>query len=379
MNRPVLFYAQWALGYHNREAELKATAIAQAGHRVVYVVGIGIRNPGPRQAAKLIDRIGRKLDRGGGTAIMPSALEQAGLAVMPPRQLAPVRRLNEAWVARQLERAVGPLGDALAWVRWPTPELVGALRSSPPRGVVYECVDAYHLTPGITGRWRAIFAAAETALVRMADRVVVPGPSLARRFKAMGARVEIVPHGVSLERFPSWAPRARRTPATIGFVGTLDYRIDMQLVRAVALARPAWQLRFAGPVQEGFDPSALADLANVTVEPPVPYDQVGKWLAELDAGFMPYRRDELYTYLNPLKALEFLAAGKPAVAPRTAALEHLAGPLAFAGGPEEFVAELETAIAVTDEARATELRAIAERSSWQRSLSQVRTIVQNLA
>jgi len=373
----LLFYSAWPLGYHNPEAERKARALAAAGYDVVYVAGVGIRNPRPRTLAKAGDRLLRGLRRRGSAGPAPGAvgagLREASVLVVPPRQLAPVRALNAGWMARRLRAAAGE--GAVAWVRWPTPELVDALPRLRPRAVVYECVDGYHDSPGITGRWAARHEAAERRLVALADAVVVPGEHLADRFRPRHGRVVVVPHGVDLARFPFAPPRTDRRDPVVGFVGTLDYKLDLGFLRHAAERRPGWRIRLIGPIQEGFDPAALADLPNVTVEPPIPYDRVGPAIASFDASMMPYYDAPMYAASDPLKNLEIMAVGRPAVARPTRALEPYADLLELASTPEEFLAGLDRALASDSLALARFRRARAQQAGWDHRLSDVLELV----
>lgn len=374
--QPLLFYSAWPLGYHNVEAERKAEALAGAGYDVVYVAGIGTRNPRLVTLPKLLDRVGRRLrprPRPVGGRAPAGQLRTAALLVVPPRQVAAVRRLNSAWVGRQLAQAIPDWYRAVAWVRWPTPELVDVLARAKPAAVVYECVDAYHRLPEWTGPWLGIHERAERQLVAVADVVVVPGEVLAERFRGWGADVRVVPHGVEL--FDRSPPRPDCRRATIVFVGTLDFRLDVAVLRRIAGAHPGWRLRLIGPVQRGFRPSSVTDLANVTVEPPVPHDRLGPVLAGADAVVLPYTEENLGRWLTPVKALEALAAGRPLVAPPLPSLSEHAAVVYFARTPGEFVSQLERALADDGEERARRRRAVAESNAWDTRLPELVGIV----
>lgn len=376
--RPLLFYSGWPLGYHNLEAERKARALAAAGYEVSYVAGIGIRNPRTSNLGKVADRVRRgAATRADASDDLSDGLRTCGLLVAPPRQVARVRRLNVAWVVRQLERRIGPWPETLAWIRWPTPELVDALTRLRPAATVYEAVDAYDATPGIVGRWAAVFAHYERALVDRANVVVVPGERLAQRYRAWGADVRVVPHGVDLIDWRGWQPRAGG-PVVVGFVGTLDNRLDVPVLRTIAESHPDWRLRLIGPVQDGFVPRRLTDLANISVEPPVPAEAVPELVASFDLGVMPYFDHPVYRHMTPLKNLEFLAAGIPAVARPSPALEPYRHLLYFADSPDEFVGQLERALAEQSSERADARRASAERSGWPRTLAATTAIANEL-
>jgi glycosyltransferase involved in cell wall biosynthesis len=380
--RPLLFYSYWSLDYYNPEAKLKAEALVDAGYDVVYVAGIGMRNPRPSSFGKLVDRTVRKLAR---VAPAPqaearvSSLRTAAVAVAPPRQLGPVRRANEAWMSHQLGGIADPWSEAIAWVRWPTPELVGALVKHRPAAVIYECVDPYDVGPGVNGRWTEIFRSAESALVETADLVVVPTPSLGERF-AGRAEVRVVPHGVDLRLFRRWdcAPLAERP--TVGFAGTLDYRLDTQILEALA-DDGRWKLSLIGPLGPGFEVDTFATHPNVTVHPAVPHEQIGEAISTFDIGVLPYHDRAPgfdYEYTDPLKALELLAAGKPVVAKPNTSLKRLGPVVTFAGSPAEFVAEVEAEIAGNSTDGANSRRRVAEANSWAQRFTQIRTFVEAL-
>jgi glycosyltransferase involved in cell wall biosynthesis len=370
--RPLFFYSAFPLGYHNPEAERKAVALAQDGWDVTYVLGVGFRDPRPASLAKIGDRVIRKLRSRGpeDSGPAPAGVSQGAVLVVPPRRVRAVRRFNAMWLERQLRSMIGPWGDALAWIRWPTPELTDALRRLRPAGIVYECVDAYHETPGAAGPWKRVAVEADRELALLADVVVTASEHEAARFRALGRTVRVIPHGVDLGAWRE-RPRPRNGEVTVGFVGTLDYKLDIPVLRAIAESHPEWKLRLVGPIQAGFDPADLQDLPNVSVEPPVPSAQVAELNASFDAGIMPYFDHPVYTASNPLKNLEYLAAGTPAVARPTPSLAPYADIVSFAATPAEFVAQLERVIAHDSPARARARRAIAEANTWEQRLDDV--------
>jgi glycosyltransferase involved in cell wall biosynthesis len=377
---PVLFYSGWRLGYHNLEAERKARALAAAGYRVIYVGGIGIRNPSVSQLSVHSARVRRLLAgraRSRRTADDADGLRSTSIVVAPPRQYGWARALNARWVARQLRSQVAPWSDTLAWVRWPTPELVDALSLLKPARVVYECVDAYDHTPGVVGSWASIFERYERALVERSDLVVVPGEQLARRFRALDADVRVVPHGVDLIPW-RWRPIKPDGELVVGFIGTLDFRLDVPVLRAIAERHRNWRLRLIGPIQLGFEPRLLADLENISVEPAVPADQVPHLIASFDLGIMPYADHPHVAHMTPLKCLEFLAAGIPTVARHSLALEPYSELLYFADSPQTFVEQLERALTEDSRERAQARRAAAEQTDWPRRLAQITAIADEL-
>jgi glycosyltransferase involved in cell wall biosynthesis len=380
--RPLLFYS-WALGFYTPEAERKAIALSEAGYDVVHVAGIGIRNPGLSNARKALRTLGEKLRHRSGTretGIHPN-LATASVFVLPPRQLAPMRRFNGAWLGRQLRDSIDGWDEALAWIRFPTPELVDALTRSRPARVVYECVDAYDELPLTRGKLVGLLRDAERALVAEADLVVVSSEALGERMRSLGAaEVRVIPHGVDVGLF-AWPPQKppEDGPTTIGFVGTLDFRLDIPALRHVAERHPDWRIRLIGPIGDIFDPRRLSDLPNISVEPPVPHERVGEVIAGFNAGIMPYVEWPGYRYTVPVKNLEYMAAGKPAVVRPSPALRPNADLVYFAKTPQEYSAQLERGLREDSAALAERRRAVAEANTWERRLGEIQAVAKRLA
>lgn len=380
VNRELLFYGGYPVGYHNVESEHKALAFQAAGMDVVYTTGVGLRDPRLSSLGKAGRLLSAKLARSGGQEAPASgALHEVPLVVSPPRAVRPMPALNARWLERQLRRSLRQPEEAVFWIRYPSPELVVALERLSPLVTVYECLDAMHESPGTVGRWRERFDTAERALAARADVVVVPQDGLAARFRAWGANVRVLPHGVDL--FPSThAPRpGREADAVLGFVGTLDYRLDLEILRTIALARPDWTLRLHGPLSEGFDRERLQDLDNVSVEGPVPYEELGATLSSFDAGILPYFDDPFYRGMSPVKNLELLAVGTPIVARPSPALEPFADFVRFASSPEAFVNELDAALATDSLEQVQARRRRAGEQTWTQHHATLVELVNRLA
>lgn len=329
----LLWYGGFPLGFHNPESERKASEFAARGYEVVYSTGVGLRDPRPRSAAKVLE-IARHRWRGAPTPTA-TTMTSTGFVVLPPRRAPIIRQVNRRLMVAQLQRAVPRLADGVAWVRYPSPELVDALAMIRPRVVVYECLDAMEHTPGTAGAWQARFLDAERRLASMADALIVPSEALGSRFDTWRSKVHVVGHGVELS---GWRPAPRARVA--GFVGTLDYRLDLDVIEAVA-ALSGWTVRLVGPVSEGLDVDRLRGIAGVSLHPPVAYAEVADLLASFDVGLMPYVDSPFFRGMTPIKNIELLAVGRPAVARRSPALEEFSNLVTFADSPEEFAASVE--------------------------------------
>lgn len=379
----ILFYGGFPLGFHNPEAERKALAFQQAGYRVHYAPGVGVRDPGLASIGKAANLVGARLRSArptfpGRELACATSLEHRHLLVVPPRRVSLVRKFNGRWLERQIRGFLSAPEAAVVWIRYASPELVDVLPRLRPAVVVYEVCDAMHHTPGLEQPpWDRIFEDAERALTRASAAVVVPHAALGERYRTWGAEVRVIPHGVDvLDTGPR--PRPARDPVVVGFVGTLDRRLDPEIIRAVAQAEPGWRIRLIGPVTEGFDPAQLADLANVEVRAPIPHAELGRTLAGFDLGLMPYFDHPMYRGMSPLKNLELLAAGVPAVARTSPALMPFRDVIGLADTPDAFVAELRHRLATDSPAAAAERRDRVRGQSWSANHAQLVALLNEL-
>ena len=172
----------------------------------------------------------------------------------------------------------------------------------------------------------------EQAVIRDADRVLVPTPAeaqhLARLYRADPARIRVVTPGVDARRF---APRPRARPGmTALYVGRLQpHKGPDVAIRAVAEALridPGLDLRLSlvgGPSGGGAgDLRLLArDLGieeRVELLPPIPHEELPGLYASADVVLMPSRSESF-----GLVALEAQAVGVPVIAAAVGGLRQL--------------------------------------------------------
>ncbi len=268
---------------------------------------------GPDDGPARVDRIARGPDIDvllPRTHVDAPGFDDAHFAVLQPLLAALLGRPGE----RERER--------IAWLC--TPLALPLAASLAPDRVVYDCFDelaAFERSP-------AAMRARDIDLLRDADLVLASGPTLARAkaARAAGTVVRCVPNGVDATAFGAAAldagsaqanqARLRQPDAAagprLGYCGAVDERLDLALLGALADARRDWQIVVAGPVVK-IDPATLPQRPNlhwIGHQPParLPY-LIDAW----DVCLMPFVQSPLTRAMNPVKALEYLAAGKPVV------------------------------------------------------------------
>jgi UDP-galactopyranose mutase len=212
------------------------------------------------------------------------------------------------------------LARPVVWLTTPMAmSLVGALA---PRAVVYDCMDELATRPGAP---RGL-PEREAALMEVADVVITAGPSLYQARRALHSNVHCVPNavdaahfapppahaGASIEAVSARALHAAIPRPRLGWFGTVDERIDLDLLASMADARPDWQLVMAGAVA-GIDPATLPRRPNIHWTGPQTAAILPHLIAHWDACLLPLKCGDAARGASPHQVLAYLAAQKPVI------------------------------------------------------------------
>jgi glycosyltransferase involved in cell wall biosynthesis len=166
----------------------------------------------------------------------------------------------------------------------------------------------------------AYVPAYEQAYLRIADsgcRLCAVSQQIVDRVRPTGPAI-VVPNGIDPAQWtdigppPAWFDRLP-TPRLL-YVGTLDRRIDVDLVSQAATAVPEGSVVLVGPFTDPGHLAPVAAMANVHVRHPVAHAEVPGLISAAEACMIPHVRMQLTQAMSPLKLYEYLAAGRPVVA-----------------------------------------------------------------
>ena len=204
---------------------------------------------------------------------------------------------------------------------------------------VYDITDDW-LCSSQPARVRRRLARHERTLLEVADRVVVCSPDLERTRRAQRADLLLVPNAVDVEHFRRPRPRPVDLPPgpVVVYIGTLhDDRLDADLLVALARARTDLAVVLVGP--DSFaEPTRTRLLAhaNVHLLGARPYDDVPAYLQHADVVVVPHLVSPFTESLDPIKAYECLAVGRPTVVTPVAGFRDLGEPIVLCE-PDGFV------------------------------------------
>ena len=261
-----------------------------------------------------------------------------------------------------------------------TPMALPFTRHLTPKTIVYDCMDELSAFANAPAELRD----QEAELLRRAHLVFTGGQSLYEAKRHAHPFVHAFPSSVDVEHFAQ-ARRITRDPEDqaaiprprLGFFGVIDERMDLELLRGVAEARPAWQLVMLGPVVK-IDPTSLPTAANIHYLGSKTYQELPPYIAGWDVALLPFARNEATRFISPTKTPEYLAAGKPVVSTSIRDVVRPYGQqglVRIADTVDAFVAACEAAIAEDATRRLRSADVFLRQTSWDGTWTRMRHFV----
>ncbi len=290
--------------------------------------------------------------------------------------IAVIRELVSAALTRP--PLAGRFGRTVQWfyTPMPAPEMLGAFDEE---GVVYDCMDElakFRFAPADIGR-------RERLLLSRADIVFTGGRRLHEAKSRFHDDVHFFGCGVDARHFAAARSTSTVVPAdaaslprpVLGYFGVVDERLDYELLRAVATARPDWTLLMIGPVVK-VDPAELPRGANIHWLGQRRYEELPAYVKGFDVCLMPFALNEATEFINPTKTLEYMAAGRPIVStPVPDVVRNFGDIVHVVRGADEMIAAVGTALAHPDEARLEAGLARASEASWESTVRRMRELM----
>ncbi|MCD6291176.1 MAG: glycosyltransferase [Anaerolineae bacterium] len=230
--------------------------------------------------------------------------------------------ITQALRVRAMKKTMRRLGFGrpLLWLtRYYQADVVGTCGE---RLVIYHISDEYSAYAAV--RDPEAVRRAEAELIRRADLVLVTSPALLESKRPLNPHTYLVPNAADVEGFaraaadPTVPPRMTALPRPIvGYVGALNEKLDYELIRSIALARPEWSIALVGPLGLYSQPhkaDGIKTLPNVHLLGRVDVSEVPYYIKSCDVCLLPYERNEWTRNIDSLKLYEYLACGRPVVA-----------------------------------------------------------------
>ena len=276
------------------------------------------------------------------------------------------RRILRATLAAELR---GQFARPLLWFYDPMAVMsfAGQLNE---RAIVYDCMDELSQFKGAPPE----LIEREKRLLEVADVVFCGGQKMRRKRLPLNENTHFFGTGVDCGHFgAALSPNLAVAPEiaalggapVLGYFGVVDERIDYDLLAKLADARSDWHVMMVGPTAK-VDPANFPRRSNLHFIGGRPYAQLPALTKGFSVAMMPFALNAATEYINPTKALEYMAAGRPVVSTALDEVKMNFGSVArIAKGHNEFIDLCEREMTAPSRARIARGRKLALENTWE--------------
>jgi glycosyltransferase involved in cell wall biosynthesis len=242
---------------------------------------------------------------------------------------------------------------------------------------IYYCFDEITLLDWMSrhgGRYEPLY-------LQRVDAVVTTSETLRRTKSVLQPNAYCVKNGVNFDLFNQSRQLADPEPAAtpvVGYLGTADNRINLDLVEYCVRTMPDVQFQFVGEVHEPTITQRLSAYPNVTFMASRQPEQLPAILARMNAAMIPFICNPHTYTIYPLKINEYLAAGLPVVSTPFSLLGDFDGVIELAETPADFAQALRLALNDTSSKRLDERVAMARTNSWERRAEEFEDVIRQI-
>ncbi|GAB2587963.1 glycosyltransferase [Spirosoma areae] len=293
---------------------------------------------------------------------------------------------HDVLVRQNVKRLVKSLRPVMRQLNMTRPLIVNGLNpvfGLPMLHQLNECATIYYCFDEITIiSWMNRHGSRyEPAYLQRVDAVVTTSETLRRSKSVLQPNAYCVKNGVNFELFNQAHQLARQQPPikpVVGYLGTADNRVNIDLVEHCVRTMPDVDFQFVGEVHEDALRQRLSAYPNVIFTPPHQPAQLPPLLAQMRAAMIPFVCNAHTYTIYPLKINEYLAAGLPVVSTPFSILDDFAGVVELADSPEQFALALRRALADTSPQRVEERIEMAKNNAWSTRAEEFEAVIRQV-
>lgn len=222
----------------------------------------------------------------------------------------------------------------------------------------------------------------ENEFIPQNDALIVSSKGLYESKKDAAKACYLVQNGVDTLFFSTPTSNSGSVKR-MGYIGSIDSRLDYELLLQLAIQNPEKELVMVGRVVEdkplvSMGVKKLKQLPNVRFEGPQSPQKLVNYLADFSIGLIPFVKNEQTAAIYPMKINEYLAAGIPVVSTDFSPLAEFNSVVAFGKNIPDFCALVtEQIMADSVEKRAKRVE-FASQNTWETRANELETILLNL-
>jgi glycosyltransferase involved in cell wall biosynthesis len=211
-------------------------------------------------------------------------------------------------------------------------------------------------------------------LIEKSDIVFVITEAMKERVRAVANQKEVitVSNGVNVDFFQEnksatqISDYQKRNHKTVGYVGSFYKWVDMDLIYDAAESLQSADFVLVGPAEALDTKYVNSKPNNVFLLGTKDYKQVPAYIELFDVGLIPFKKDQIGDYADPIKLYEYFSLGKPVVATSLEQLQRFSGgnKMITAQTTQEFVDAIKFFLINDNEMWREARKEVARTGSW---------------
>ncbi|HTE25993.1 glycosyltransferase [Flavitalea sp.] len=198
--------------------------------------------------------------------------------------------------------------------------------------LIYHCYDEI----GAATWMKKHGPAQERQFAKLADATIVTSQWLLETKRNIAKKVFLVKNAANVDLFYQAFKSDVSEVKIIGFIGSIDERLDYNLLQYVISSLSQYQFVFIGRIIDKVNALRLEQFPNVKFVPPQRLIELPEYVRTFSAGIIPFVRNEFTKGIYPLKINEYLAAGLPVVTTDFSYLDEFKNVVSITSDKESF-------------------------------------------
>lgn len=291
-----------------------------------------------------------------------------------------LNRINQGIISIALSKQIKKFSfkKPILWIY--TPNSYPLIDKTDEKLSVYYCLDDFPSEIAINKRKRAMKLFEDTIL-RKADVVFACTKILSEERKDRRPDIHFIRNGVDSEIFKNTDAKKvaqddieNINHPRIGFIGTLDSRIDAGLLSFLASKRKDWNIVLIGDNVLSFsDRMILERRKNIHFLGFKKHSQLSGYISSMDVCIIPYRTDGFNKAIFPIKTFEYMACGKPVISTYLPELEEFKHIIKLSRDRVEFLDNIE--FFLNNVFDTSLYRQIVQNNSWNNKVGQISGVI----
>lgn len=291
-------------------------------------------------------------------------------------------KINEYVILKRIKKVLKKQGiDDIVFINsfnFHYPGIGGGLKTSLN---IYQCVDPmvmpYDMKHGITS---------ELQLVKESDMVICTSKALYEEKLKVNNNTYFVPNAAELSHsskaldkdLPTHPILAKIPKPIIGYFGSIERRIDFDLMQSVINNNPDKSFVFAGPYFAEHIPEWFFNTQNVYLPGPVPYGEMPQMLKGFDIAIIPFKKDDVSATIFPLKLFEYLGAAKPVVITdfNPDLQDYTFGAVSFCSDTATFDKAINDTLKNDNAEKQAERLVVAQKNTWEIRADEIEALIE---